>query len=108
MGSAILTLSLYTSAKVAEHVRAGTLAIDTQVKVAALSTGPSILRPCSLHYAGYAENVGSQFLFLRHENTITPCYKIDFINSAPTVPNLVHTSRTVRHGCSQREAKSAA
>lgn len=39
MGSAILTLSLYTSAKIAEHVRAGTLAVDTQVKIAALSTG---------------------------------------------------------------------
>ena len=39
MGSAILTLSLYTSAKVAEHVRAGARAADQQIKASALSTG---------------------------------------------------------------------
>lgn len=38
-GSAILALSLYTSAKVAEHVRAGLSAVDRQVKWGALSTG---------------------------------------------------------------------
>ncbi|MBI1778186.1 MAG: amino acid ABC transporter permease [Proteobacteria bacterium] len=39
MGSAILTLSLYSSAKIAEHVRAGANAVEHQVKSAALSTG---------------------------------------------------------------------
>jgi glutamate/aspartate transport system permease protein len=39
MGSAILTLSLYTSAKVAEHVRAGLNAVSRQVKLGALATG---------------------------------------------------------------------
>ena len=39
MGSAILTLSLYTSAKVAEHVRAGLNAVSRQVKIGALATG---------------------------------------------------------------------
>ncbi len=39
MGSAILTLSLYTSAKVAEHVRAGLNAVSREVKWGALSTG---------------------------------------------------------------------
>ncbi|HLI14189.1 MAG TPA: amino acid ABC transporter permease [Alphaproteobacteria bacterium] len=39
MGSAILTLSLYTSAKVAEHVRAGLNAVSRQVRWGALSTG---------------------------------------------------------------------
>ena len=37
--SAILTLSLYTSAKVAEHVRAGANAVDRQVRWGAMSTG---------------------------------------------------------------------
>ena len=39
IGSAVLTLSLYSSAKVAEHVRAGAGAVERQVKSAALSTG---------------------------------------------------------------------
>ena len=39
MGSAVLTLALYTSAKVAEHVRAGLNAVTRQVKWSALSTG---------------------------------------------------------------------
>lgn len=39
MGSAILTLSLYTSAKVAEHVRAGLNTVSRQVRWGALSTG---------------------------------------------------------------------
>jgi glutamate/aspartate transport system permease protein len=39
MGSAILTLSLYTSAKVAEHVRAGLNTVGRQVRWGALSTG---------------------------------------------------------------------
>lgn len=38
-GSAILTLALYTSAKVAEHVRAGLNAVSREVKWGALSTG---------------------------------------------------------------------
>lgn len=40
-GSAILTLSLYTSAKVAEHIRAGLKTVDEDVKLGALSTGLS-------------------------------------------------------------------
>ncbi len=39
MGSAILTLSLYTSAKVAEHVRSGLNAVSRQIRVGALATG---------------------------------------------------------------------
>jgi glutamate/aspartate transport system permease protein len=39
MGSAIVTLSLYTSAKVAEHVRAGLNTVSRQVRWGALSTG---------------------------------------------------------------------
>jgi glutamate/aspartate transport system permease protein len=39
MVAATLTLSLYTSAKVAEHVRAGLTAVGRQVKWGALSTG---------------------------------------------------------------------
>jgi len=38
-GSAVLTLSLYTSAKIAEHVRAGLNTVSRQVKWGALSTG---------------------------------------------------------------------
>lgn len=38
-GSAIVALSLYTSAKVAEHVRAGLNAVGRQVRWSALSTG---------------------------------------------------------------------
>jgi glutamate/aspartate transport system permease protein len=38
-GSAVLTLSLYTSAKVAEHIRAGAIAVDQNIKSSALSTG---------------------------------------------------------------------
>jgi len=41
MGSAILVLSLYTSAKVAEHVRAGLKTVSELVKSSALSTGLS-------------------------------------------------------------------
>ena len=41
MGSAILVLSLYTSAKVAEHVRAGLKAVSVLVKSGALATGLS-------------------------------------------------------------------
>jgi len=37
--SAAITLSLYTSAKVAEHVRAGLNAVNKQIRWAALSTG---------------------------------------------------------------------
>jgi glutamate/aspartate transport system permease protein len=37
--SAIITLSLYTSAKVAEHVRAGLNTVGRQVRLGALSTG---------------------------------------------------------------------
>jgi glutamate/aspartate transport system permease protein len=39
MGSAILTLSLYTSAKLAEHVRAGLNTVGKGVRQGALSTG---------------------------------------------------------------------
>jgi len=39
MGSAILTLSLYTSAKVAEHVRAGLNTVGRGIRQGALSTG---------------------------------------------------------------------
>lgn len=39
LGSAILTLSLYTSAKVAEHVRAGLNTVGKGVRQGALSTG---------------------------------------------------------------------
>lgn len=39
MGSAIVTLSLYTSAKVAEHVRAGLNTVGREVRWGALSTG---------------------------------------------------------------------
>jgi glutamate/aspartate transport system permease protein len=38
-GSAVLTLSLYTSAKVAEHVRAGLNAVSGPVRLGALATG---------------------------------------------------------------------
>ncbi|MFI4988256.1 MAG: amino acid ABC transporter permease [Alphaproteobacteria bacterium] len=41
MGSAVLTISLYTSAKVAEHVRAGLNAVGRNQRWAALSTGLS-------------------------------------------------------------------
>lgn len=41
MGSAILTISLYTSAKVAEHVRAGLNAVGRGLRWSALSTGLS-------------------------------------------------------------------
>lgn len=41
IGSAILVLSLYTSAKVAEHVRAGLKTVSAMVKEGALSTGLS-------------------------------------------------------------------
>jgi len=37
--SAILTISLYTSAKVAEHVRAGLNAVGRELRLGALSTG---------------------------------------------------------------------
>lgn len=40
-GSAILTLSLYTSAKVAEHVRAGLNTVGRNLRAAALATGLS-------------------------------------------------------------------
>ena len=39
IGSAILTLSLYTSAKVAEHIRAGLNAVSLQIRQGALATG---------------------------------------------------------------------
>ena len=39
MGSAILTLSLYTSAKISEHVRAGLNTVESGIRQAALSTG---------------------------------------------------------------------
>ncbi len=39
MGSAIFTLSLYTSAKVAEHVRAGLNTVSPGIRQSALSTG---------------------------------------------------------------------
>jgi glutamate/aspartate transport system permease protein len=41
LGSAIFTLSLYTSAKVAEHVRAGLNTVGRDLRWAALSTGLS-------------------------------------------------------------------
>jgi len=41
MGSAVLVLSLYTSAKVAEHVRAGLKTVSNLVKSGALATGLS-------------------------------------------------------------------
>jgi glutamate/aspartate transport system permease protein len=39
MGSAILTLSLYTGAKLAEHVRAGLNTVSRGIRQGALSTG---------------------------------------------------------------------
>lgn len=39
LGSAIFTLSLYTSAKISEHVRAGLNAVDKEIRQCALSTG---------------------------------------------------------------------
>ncbi|HSU07524.1 MAG TPA: amino acid ABC transporter permease [Acetobacteraceae bacterium] len=39
MWSAVLTLALYSSAKIAEHVRAGLNAVGGQIRIAALATG---------------------------------------------------------------------